>query len=176
MTTPEAFPEPNNAFAICAVEPLDQLEQLVVAERQHPESTRLVDLERTLRTYQDRIGTAAALRVDKFEMGRMRKLLARFTSRVPRVFLVPAPFYDPTDVQIPPEFRVEFARALNQLAAEVPGVAVLPYLSPDCSMMMDTVHLNLHGGEIFSAFLREHIEAALAAGGTPSGKAGGKNK
>ncbi len=167
MTTLESFPETNNVFSICEIEPLDQLEPLVAAERQNPDSPRLLHMERTLVSYQARLGGTSLLKVNEFEMGRFRKMLRRFTSRVSRVFIISAPYYDPDFVQIPSAFRAEFARELDQLAEQVPGVAVIPYFVPECGMMMDTVHLNRHG-ELFSVYLREHIESALAANEKPS--------
>ena len=43
------------------------------------------------------------------------------------------------------------------ILASVPGATYLPKLDVDCTMMLDTVHLNRKGGEIFTEYLRTRV-------------------
>lgn len=168
LTAPEAFPEPDHAFAVCQAEPLEELGQRLVQERQKPENPALADLERVWNGYEGRAEAGARLKVDAFEKERLRNLLERFARQVPHVFLVPAPYYDPRYTQMPAEYRTSLASNLRELTAGLNGVHLLPEFPVDCEMMLDTVHLNRKGGDQFAAFLKDNIESVLDASAAPA--------
>lgn len=161
LTTPENFPETDNHFAVCDAGPLKNLEELLEAERQRPNNSRLADLERVWQGYRDRVDLGGSLAVDEFELQRLRRYLEFLTARVPKVFLVQAPFYDPGFDQIPAAYRQELDRSMSRLDADFPEVKRIPDFPSDCTMMMDTIHLNRRGGELFTVYVREQINATL---------------
>lgn len=162
MTAPESFPEPDHSFSVCQAGPLDTLRQRIDQERQNAASPVLADLERVLNGYEGRAVSGPHLKVDTFERDRFRALLKRMSAKVPHVFLVPVPYYDPEFTQFPADFRAVSETQLQSVGSTVPGVHVVPRFPVDCTMMMDTVHLNRKGGEALAAFLRERIEATLS--------------
>jgi hypothetical protein len=51
---------------------------------------------------------------------------------------------------------------MMRMAEENPALHILPAFPVDCTLMMDTVHLNRKGGEQFSMYLHEQIERAMS--------------
>jgi hypothetical protein len=137
------FPEPDHAFTVCQAEPFETLGERLAQERQKPDNPILVDLERVWNGYEGRAAGAANMKVDEFEKQRLRDLLVRFAQRVPHVVLVPAPYYDPHFTQLPAEYRHSLETGLRELTEGLSSVHLLPPFPVDCTLMMDTVHLNM---------------------------------
>jgi hypothetical protein len=97
-----------------------------------------------------------SLKVDAFETVRFRRVLEKLSAVAP-VSLAAAPFYDPDFEQYSREYRDSAAQTIRRVAAQVPGVTMVPDLATDCGVFFDTVHLNRKGGEQFTEYLRARV-------------------
>lgn len=151
---PEAL-ETDNRFEMCDAGPLRDLEPSM--ERAHGEgaSARLADLERVWAGYSIRANQPLA--IDARQKERLEHLLNRLAGWVPQVYVAAAPYYDPDFDAYPADYRSEFTAAVHGVTKGVTGVTLLPDFPADCTMFMDTVHLNHTGGDQFTAFLHQQI-------------------
>ncbi len=161
---PEAL-ETDHAFAVCDAGPLRELQQTIAAERallsnKQSVSTRLADLEGVWAGYAPRVHQPLA--VNGFETERLVRLLEFLAARVPRVYVVQAPYFDPDFDAYTSEYRAALAQTLMAVIAQSPGVTLLPEFPADCSMFFDTVHLNHTGGDQFTTYLYEQMEGPVA--------------
>ncbi|MEQ1885672.1 MAG: hypothetical protein ABL967_11475 [Bryobacteraceae bacterium] len=148
------MPESDHPFAVCDAGPLDQLDATVERLRREKNST-LPDVERV------RLGYNAMknqpLAIDPFRVERIHRLLERLRDTGARVFIAEAPFFDPDFTQYSQPYRRAFHGELQGVTQTVPGVTLLPAFESDCTMMMDTLHLNRKGGELFTEHLRNRV-------------------
>jgi hypothetical protein len=151
---PEAL-ETENKYQVCDASPLPELEQAVARERAVPGSARLADLERVWAGYSIRVNQPLA--IEQRQLARLERLLRSLAARIPRLYVVAAPYFDPEYSAYPREYREAFNAALHEVVSGVEGVALLPDFPTDCTMFFDTVHLNQEGGDKFTAFLQQHI-------------------
>jgi len=147
--------ETNNTFSVCDAGKLSKLEATVKQMRRENSPPGLPDLERVLAGYAARVHQPLA--IDPFEAKRFEHMLRALASTGAKVYLVEAPYYDPEFDQYSAGFRTAAHQAFERAAAAVPGVSLLPAFSADCSMMLDTVHLNRKGGEQFTEYLRTRV-------------------
>jgi hypothetical protein len=148
------MPETNNSFSVCDAGPLDSLPATIERLR-HENDARLADFERVRLAFEAR--RHQPLKVEPFDVERVRRLLQKVTATRAAVYVVGAPFYDPDFEQYPAAYRRDFATALQQVVRSVRGVTLLAAFPADCSMMEDTVHLNRKGGERFTEYLRTRV-------------------
>jgi lysophospholipase L1-like esterase len=134
---------------------MQELEKTIAAERAVAGSTRLGDLERVWAGYSVRVNQP--LQVDAHQMQRFLHLLKFLTARVPQVYVIAAPIYDPEFAAYPASYREDFARALREISQQVERVKLLPEFTSDCTMFFDTVHLNHVGGDQFTTFLQREM-------------------
>jgi hypothetical protein len=146
--------ETNNEFSVCQAGPLDELDKTM--DKLRGESSPLLpDFARVQAGYAAR--AHQPLRIDAYKTGRLRALLAEIAARQMAVFVTEAPFWDPNLDQYPETYRRDFSSTVRQVVESVPGATLLPKLDVDCGMMLDTVHLNRKGGEIFTEYLRTRV-------------------
>jgi hypothetical protein len=146
--------ETDNEFSICEAGPLRQMDQSI--QKFTVENNPLLpNLARVKSGYDPR--AHQPLRIDRHKQELLRRLLAEIEARHMTAFVTEAPFWDPDFDQYPEAYRREFSSTVQQLVREVPGAAYVPKLDVDCSMMLDTVHLNRKGGEIFTEYLRTRV-------------------
>ncbi len=146
--------ETNNAFSVCQAGPLHELDK--TAARLRAENSPLVANVLSMESgYNARLHQQLGVTPHKAEL--LRRLLAEITARHMQAYVTEAPFWDPDFDQYPESYRREFSAALARIAASVPGTTVLPKIDVDCSMMLDTVHLNRKGGEIFTEYIRTRV-------------------
>jgi len=148
------MPEMNRPFAVCEAGPLNQLSATLDRLRREG-SPLLPDVERVRAGYG--VMRQQHYAVDAFRVERLRRLLQRLRKTGAAVYVVESPYYDPDFGQYPVDYRRDFAGALRKTAESVPGVTVLPPYRADCTMMLDTLHLNRKGGEIFTEYLRTRV-------------------
>ncbi|MEQ1947128.1 MAG: hypothetical protein ABL995_08055 [Bryobacteraceae bacterium] len=148
------MPESDHPFAVCEAGPLDQLDATVERLRRE-KNPALPDVERVLAGYNAMKYQPSA--VDSFRVERIHRLLERLRGTGAQVYIAEAPFYDPNFTQYPAAYRDAFKDALKGVAQSVPGVTLLPTFEGDCTMMMDTLHLNRKGGELFTEYLRTRV-------------------
>jgi hypothetical protein len=146
--------ETDNKFSVCQAGPLNELDKSIQTLRGE-NSPLLADVARVQAGYSVRVHQP--LRVDPYKADLLRVLLAKIAARHIAVFITEAPYWDPNFDQYPEAYRREFSSAVGQIAQSVPGAIVLPKLEVDCSMMLDTVHLNRKGGEIFTEYVRTRV-------------------
>jgi len=146
--------ETDNRFSVCQAGPLRDLDQTMNKLRAE-NSPLLPELDRVKTGYAIRV--RQPLKLDARKMDLLRQLVTGITGRHVAVYVTEAPFWDPDFDQYPESYRREFSAAVRQIVAEVPGATYLPKLDVDCSMMLDTVHLNRKGGEIFTEYLRTRV-------------------
>jgi hypothetical protein len=150
--------ETDNRFSVCQAGPLNALDKTM--ERLRGEKSPLLpDFARVQAGYAAR--AHVPLRIDAYKTGRLRALLAGIAGRHIAVYVTEAPFWDPDFDEYPETYRRDFSSTVRQVAESVPGVTLLPKLDVDCGMMLDTVHLNRKGGEIFTQYLMEHLAEHL---------------
>jgi hypothetical protein len=146
--------ETNNEFSVCQAGPLHELDKTV--EKLRGESSPLLTNVTSMQFgYNARLHQR--LQVEPRKMELLRRLLAEITSRHMAAYVTEAPFWDPDFDQYPETYRREFSSAVRQVVQSVAGATVLPKLDVDCSMMLDTVHLNRKGGEIFTEYVRTRV-------------------
>jgi hypothetical protein len=146
--------ETNNDFSVCQAGPLRQLDQTLAKLRS--ENSPLVANVATMQTgYNARLNQHMRVEARKTEL--LRRLLAEIEARHMAAFVTEAPYWDPDFDQYPEAYRREFSTAARQVVQSVPGATFLPKLDVDCSMMLDTVHLNRKGGEIFTEYVRTRV-------------------
>jgi hypothetical protein len=146
--------ETDNKFSICQAGPLRELDQTI--EKFTKESNPLApDLARVKAGYGIRLHQV--LRIDAHKLDLLRQLLAEIEAHHMTAFVMEAPFWDPDFDQYPAAYRHEFSSTIQRLVRNVPGATYLPKLDVDCSMMLDTVHLNRKGGEIFTEYLLTRV-------------------
>ena len=146
--------ESDHGFAVCDAGPLDRLPATL--ERLRRENSPIAaDVDRVKRGYDalDR----QPLAVEAFHVERLRRLLLRLAGTRAAVFIAEAPYYDPGFSQYSSGYRSDFASALRGVAQSVPGVTLLAPFETDCTLMMDTLHLNRKGGEQFTEYLRTRV-------------------
>jgi hypothetical protein len=146
--------EPNNSFSVCDAGPLSELKQTIAGLRREGRAELAADDARVQAGYAVRVHQP--LKVDAFETVRFRRVLEKLTAVAP-VYLTAAPFYDPDFDQYPRDYRQSAAETIRRVAAQVPGVTVVPDFASDCSVFFDTVHLNRKGGEQFTEYLRARV-------------------
>ena len=146
--------ETNNEFSVCQAGPLKELDKTV--DRLRKENSPLLgDFARLQTGYAGR--AHVPLRIDADKTGRLRALIEEITARHIAVYVTEAPFWDPDFDQYPEAYRRDFSSTVRQVVDSVPGATLLPKLDVDCGMMLDTVHLNRKGGEIFTEYLRTRV-------------------
>jgi hypothetical protein len=146
--------ETDNKFSVCEAGPLRELDQTI--EKFTKENNPLLPgLARVKIGYGSRVHQP--LRIDAHKLELLRQLLAEIEAHHMTAFVTEAPFWDPDFDQYPGAYRQEFSSTVRQLVRNVPGAMYLPKLDVDCSMMLDTVHLNRKGGEIFTEYLRTRV-------------------
>jgi len=146
--------ETDNKASVCEAEPLRQLDQTI--EKYRGENNPLLaDLERVKAGYSIRVHQP--LRLDARKMELLRRLLAEISAHHIAPFVTEAPFWDPDFDQYPEAYRNQFSAAVRRIVESVPGAVYLPKLDVDCTMMLDTVHLNRKGGEIFTEYLGSRV-------------------
>lgn len=146
--------ETDNAFSVCQAGPLRDLDKTIAKLR--AENSPLLNNVLSMQAgYSIRLHQRLAVDPRKAEL--LRRLLAEITARHMAAYVTEAPYWDPDFDQYPESYRREFTAAVRQIAASVPGATVLPKLDVDCSMMLDTVHLNRKGGEIFTEYIRTRV-------------------
>ena len=146
--------EPTNSFSVCDAGPLPELKETIAGLRRQGRDALAADAERVQAGYAVRVHQP--LKVDAFETVRFHRLLEKLSAVAP-VYLAAAPFYDPDFDQYPQDYRASAAQTVHAVAAQIPGVAVLPDFAADCSLFFDTVHLNRKGGEQFTEYLRARV-------------------
>jgi hypothetical protein len=146
--------ETHNEFSVCQAGPLHQLDKTVEKLRGE-NSPLLANVTSVQAGYSIRLNQH--LRIDAYKTELLRRLLAEIAARHIAVYVTEAPYWDPDFDQYPEAYRREFSSALSQVVESVPGATVLPKPDVDCSMMLDTVHLNRKGGEIFTEYLRTRV-------------------
>jgi len=146
--------EPNNSFSVCDTGPLSELKETIARLRRQGRDTLASDSERVQAGYAVR--AHQPLRVDAFETVRFRHMLEKLSAVAP-VYLAAAPFYDPDFDQYPRDYRASAGETIRAVAAQVPGVTVVPDFAADCTVFFDTVHLNRKGGEQFTEYLRARV-------------------
>jgi hypothetical protein len=144
----------DNEFAVCDAEPLTSLPSTIEALRRKNDP-RVADLERVQAGYAIRAGQK--LQIDAHKVDLLRTTMENIARRHILVFVTEAPFYDPNFQQYPESYRRDFSAAVRQAVQSVPGAQLLPKLDADCTMMMDTVHLNRKGGEQFTEYLLTRV-------------------
>jgi hypothetical protein len=154
FTTAAPMVETDNKFEACQAGNLRELDQ-TMAKLQAENSPLMPDFVRLKTGYAGRVHQP--LKLDPRKMELLRQLLAEIESRHVHAFVTEAPFWDPDFDQYPESYRRELSAALRQIVASVPGATYLPKLDVDCTMMLDTVHLNRKGGEIFTEYLRTRV-------------------
>lgn len=147
--------EPANDYAVCDAGPLRDLEFTLAAERRIAGSQRLAHLERVWAGHSVRVHQP--LDVDSRQARRLAHLLNVLTRGVERVFVAIAPYYDPDYDAYPADYRDAFVRAVQEVTGEFPTARLLPEFRADCTLFVDTVHLNRAGGEAFTRFLRQQM-------------------
>ncbi len=146
--------ETHNEFSVCQAGPLRELDKTV--EKLRGENSPLLANVVSLQAgYSVRLNQH--LRVETYKTELLRRLLAEMAARHIAVYVTEAPYWDPDFDQYPETYRREFSSAVRQVVQSVPGATVVPKLDVDCSMMLDTVHLNRKGGEIFTEYLRTRV-------------------
>jgi hypothetical protein len=146
--------ETNNEFSVCQAGPLNELDKTIDQLRKE-NSPLLPDFARLKTGYAGR--AHQLLRVEAYKTGRLRALLGEIAGRHMAVYVTEAPFWDPNFDQYPETYRRDFTSTVRQVVESVPGATLLPKLDVDCGMMLDTVHLNRKGGEIFTEYLRIRV-------------------
>ena len=154
FTTAAAMVETDNKFEVCQAGDLRQLDQ-TIAKLTAENSALLPDFARLRTGYSGRLHPDLKLEARKMEL--LRRLLADIEARHVHAFVTEAPFWDPDFDQYPEPYRRDFSAAVRRIVASVPGATYLPKLDVDCTMMLDTVHLNRKGGEIFTEYLRTRV-------------------
>jgi hypothetical protein len=145
--------ETADLFSVCGIGPLASLrEKLRTLEAAHDPATH--DYAKVQASYELRAHLPLA--VDGFETQRFRHML-RTLAAVARVYVVPAPYYDPEFEQYTAAYRSRLEETIHQVAAGVAGVTLVPPFPADCSMFADTIHLNVNGGEQFTEYLRARV-------------------
>jgi len=146
--------EPDNAFSVCEAGRLSELKETIAGLRLRNRDALADDDARVLAGYAVRVHQP--LKVDAFETLRFRRVLEKLSAAAP-VYLVAAPFYDPDFDQYPRDYRDSATQTIRRVAAQVPGVTMVPDFSADCGVFFDTVHLNRRGGEQFTEYLRARV-------------------
>ena len=146
--------EMNNQFSMCQAGPLHDLDKTIEKLRAG-NSPLMPDFERLKTGYGGRFHQP--LRIDSNKTNLLRQLLAEIEARHIAAYVTEAPFWDPDFDQYPEAYRRDFSAAVRRVVQSVPGATYLPKLDVDCSMMLDTVHLNRKGGEIFTEYLRSRV-------------------
>jgi hypothetical protein len=154
FTTAAPMVETDNPFQVCQAGNLRQLDQ-TMAKLRAENSPLMPDLARVKDGYAARVHQPLKLDARKMEL--LRQLLAEIEARHVNAFVTESPFWDPDFDMYPESFRRELSAAVRMIVASVPGATYLPKLDVDCSMMLDTVHLNRKGGEIFTEYLRTRV-------------------
>lgn len=147
--------ETNNSFSVCDAGPLAGLQQTVERLRNEGNASLAASYEQVWIGYAARVHRH--LQVDAFQTLRLRRLLERITALGASVYVVGAPDYDPDYEQYPLAYRRSVERTVRDLVGSVPGATLLPGFSADCSMFMDTVHLNHKGAEQFTEYLHSRV-------------------
>lgn len=146
--------ETNNQFSVCQAGPLNELDK-TIARLRDEKSPLLADFARLQTGYAGR--AHQLLRIDAHKTGRLRALLAEIAAQHIAVYVTEAPFWDPNFDQYPEAYRRDFSSTVHQVVESVAGATLVPKLDVDCGMMLDTVHLNRKGGEIFTEDLVERL-------------------
>jgi hypothetical protein len=146
--------EPSNSFSVCEAGPLSELKETIAGLRRQGRDALAADDARVLAGYAVRVHQP--LKVDAFETVRFRRVLEKLRAVAP-VYLAAAPFYDPEFEQYPRDYRDSSSQTIRRVAAQVPGVTVVPDFAADCGVFFDTVHLNRKGGEQFTEYLRARV-------------------
>src|SRR5579863_808741 len=146
--------ESNDSFSVCDAGPLSKLKETIAELRHEGRDALANDDARVQAGYAVRVHQP--LKVDAFETVRFRRVLARLSAVAP-VYLTAAPFYDPDFEQYPRDYRDSASQTIRRVAAQIPGVSVVPDFASDCSVFFDTVHLNRKGGEQFTEYLRARV-------------------
>ena len=154
FTTAAPMVETDNKFDVCQAGDLRQLDQ-TMAKLQAENSPLMPAFERLKNSYTGR--THQDLKLDPHKMELLRQLLAEIEARHVNAFVTEAPFWDPSFEMYPEAYRRELSAAVRMIVASVPGATYLPKVDVDCSMMLDAVHLNRKGGEIFTEYLRTRV-------------------
>ena len=145
--------ETIDSSSVCGIGPLADLkEKIRTLEAAHdPAASEYTKVQASyaLRAHQP-------LAVDGFETQRFRHML-RTLAAVARVYVVPAPYYDPEFEQYTAAYRSRLEETIRRVIAGVAGVTLLPAFQADCSMFADTIHLNVSGGEQFTEYLRARV-------------------
>jgi hypothetical protein len=146
--------ESNNSFSVCDAGPLSELKETIAALRRQGRTALADAFARIQAGYAVRVHQP--LKVDAFETVRFRRVLEKLSAVAP-MYLASAPFYDPDFDQYPRDYRDSATATIRGVAAQVPGVTVVPDFASDCSLFFDTVHLNRKGGEQFTEYLRARV-------------------
>jgi hypothetical protein len=146
--------ETHNEFSVCQAGPLGELDRTIDKLRGE-NSPLLSDFARLRAGYVPRVHQP--LRIEAYKTELLRRLLAEIAAQHIAVYVTEAPFWDPNFDQYAETYRRDFSSTVRQVVESVPGATLLPKLDVDCSMMLDTVHLNRKGGEIFTEYLAEHL-------------------
>ncbi len=147
--------ETDNRFSVCDAGPLSDLAATIARLHAEGKDSEIPDYERIRAGYAARIHQP--LKVDRFEAIRFERVLRKLAAASGRVYIAAAPYLDPDFEQYPAAYRREAADTFARIASRVPGVTILPDFEADCTMMLDTVHLNRKGGEQFTEFLRSRV-------------------
>jgi hypothetical protein len=146
--------ESDNQFSVCQAGPLHELDKTI--ERLRSENNPLLASVTSVQAgYSIRLNQHLRVEADKTEL--LRRLLSEIAARHIVAYVTEAPYWDPDFDQYPETYRREFSSAVHRVVESVPGATLLPKLDVDCSMMLDTVHLNRKGGEIFTEYLRTRV-------------------
>ena len=146
--------ETDNKFSVCQAGPLHELDKTI--EKSRGENSPLLgDFARVQAGYAARVHQPLHIDAHKTEL--LRRLLAEIAARHIAAYVTEAPFWDPDFDQYPEAYRRDFSSTVRELVQSVHGATYLPKLDVDCSMMLDTVHLNRKGGEIFTEYLRTRV-------------------
>jgi hypothetical protein len=145
--------ESSDSFSVCGAGPLADLkEKIRTLEAAHdPVASHYTTLQASYA-----VRAHLPLAVDGFETQRFRHML-RSLAAVARVYVVPAPYYDPEFEQYTAAYRSRMDETIRQVTTGVTGVTLLPAFRADCSMFADTIHLNVSGGEQFTEYLRARV-------------------
>jgi hypothetical protein len=146
--------ESNNSFSVCDAGQLSELQETIAGLRRQGRTTLADDFARIQAGYAVRLHQP--LKVDAFETVRFRRVLEELSAVAP-VYLAAAPFYDPDFDQYPRDYRDSASQTIRRVAAQIPGLTVVPDFAADCSVFFDTVHLNRKGGEQFTEYLRARV-------------------
>ncbi len=146
--------ETDNQFSVCQAGPLRELDK-TIAKLRGENSPLTANVLFVQAGYNIRLNQH--LRIDGRKVELLRRLLAEIEARHMTAYVTEAPYWDPDFDLYPEPYRRAVSSTLREVVNSVHGAAILPMLSVDCSMMLDTVHLNRKGGEIFTEYVRTRV-------------------